>query len=79
MAAICHGPWTIIEADQARGRRIASWPSLQTDLINAGAEWIDQASVTDGNLTTSRKPDDIPEFNEAMVRLFAEHRHSATA
>ena len=60
VAAICHGPWTIIEAGAARGRRIASWPSLQTDLRNAGAEWVDQEAVVDGNLVSSRKPDDIP-------------------
>lgn len=74
VAAICHGPWTVIETGQADGRRIASWPSLKTDLRNAGAEWVDQASVTDGNLTTSRNPDDIPKFNEAMIDLFARQR-----
>jgi predicted RNase H-like HicB family nuclease len=74
VAAICHGPWTIIEADQARGRRIASWPSLKTDLRNAGAEWIDQESVVDGNLVSSRKPDDIPAFNRAMIDLFSGSR-----
>lgn len=71
VAAICHGPWTIIEADQARGRRIASWPSLKTDLRNAGAEWMDRESVVDGNLVSSRKPDDIPAFNRAMIDLFS--------
>jgi protease I len=71
VAAICHGPWTIIEADEARGRRIASWPSLQTDLENAGAEWVDEEFVVDGNLVTSRKPDDIPAFNREMISLFA--------
>jgi protease I len=71
VAAICHGPWTIIEAGAARGRRIASWPSLKTDLRNAGAEWLDQESVLDGNLVSSRKPDDIPAFNRAMIELFA--------
>jgi protease I len=70
VAAICHGPWTIIEADEARGRRIASWPSLKTDLRNAGAQWIDQESVVDGNLVSSRNPDDIPAFNRAMIDLF---------
>jgi len=76
VAAICHGPWTIIEAGQARGRRIASWPSLKTDLRNAGAEWIDEPVVTDGNLVTSRKPDDIPQFNRAMIELFARGRQA---
>ena len=71
VAAICHGPWTIIEAGAARGRRIASWPSLQTDLRNAGAEWVDQEVVVDGNLVSSRKPDDIPAFNREMIRLFS--------
>jgi protease I len=71
VAAICHGPWTVIEAGAARGRRIASWPSLKTDLRNAGAEWIDEEVVVDGNLVSSRKPDDIPAFNREMIRLFA--------
>ena len=70
VAAICHGPWTIIEAGAARGRRIASWPSLQTDLRNAGAEWVNQDVVVDGNLVSSRKPDDIPAFNREMIALF---------
>ncbi|HZS27311.1 MAG TPA: type 1 glutamine amidotransferase domain-containing protein [Candidatus Angelobacter sp.] len=72
VAAICHGPWTIIEAGQARGRRIASWPSLKTDLRNAGAEWVDKEAVTDGNLVSARKPDDIPAFNQAMIQLFSQ-------
>jgi protease I len=71
VAAICHGPWTIIEAGGARGRRIASWPSLKTDVVNAGAEWVDQEVVVDKNLVTSRKPDDIPAFNREMIQLFA--------
>ena len=70
VAAICHGPWTVIEAGAARGRRIASWPSLKTDLENAGAEWVDQETVVDRNLVTSRKPDDIPAFNREMISLF---------
>jgi len=80
VAAICHGPWMVIEAGAAHGRRIASWPSVKTDLRNAGAEWVDQESVTDGNLVTSRKPDDIPAFNRAMVKLFSSvkgRRHQA--
>jgi protease I len=70
VAAICHGPWTIIEADEAEGRRIAAWPSLQTDLENAGAEYVDEEAVVDGNLVTARKPDDIPAFNRAMIEVF---------
>jgi protease I len=71
VAVICHGPWTVIEAGAARGRRIASWPSLKTDLRNAGAEWMDQEVVVDGNLVSSRKPDDIPAFNREMINLFS--------
>ena len=71
VAVICHGPWTIIEAGAARGRRIASLPSLKTDLRNAGAEWVDEEVVTDRNLVSSRKPDDIPAFNQAMIALFS--------
>jgi protease I len=72
VAAICHAPWTLIEAVVVRGRRITSWPSLKTDLLNAGAEWVDEEVVRDGNLVTSRKPDDIPAFNREMIALFAE-------
>ena len=71
IAAICHGPWTLIEAGGVRGRKLTSYGSIQTDLKNAGAHWVDQEAVTDGNLVTSRKPDDIPAFNRAMVELFA--------
>jgi protease I len=71
VAAICHGPWTVIEAGAARGRQIAAWPSLKTDLNNAGARWVDQEAVVDGNLVTSRKPDDIPAFNQRMIELFS--------
>jgi protease I len=71
VAAICHAPWTLVEADVVRGRRMTSWPSLQTDLRNAGAEWVDEEVVVDGKLVTSRKPDDLPAFNDAMVELFA--------
>ena len=74
VAVICHGPWTVIEAGAARGRRIASWPSLKTDLKNAGAEWVDQEVVVDRNLVSSRKPDDIPAFNRAMIDLFSRAR-----
>lgn len=69
VAAICHGPWTLIEADAVRGKKITSWPSLKTDLKNAGAEWVDQEVVQDGMLVTSRKPDDIPAFNRAFIGL----------
>ena len=71
IAAICHGPWTLIEADAVRGKKMTSWPSLQTDLRNAGATWVDQAMVRDGNLVTSRKPDDLKQFNQAAMELFA--------
>jgi len=74
VAAICHGPWMVIEAGVARGRRIAAWPSLKTDLRNAGAEWVDEEVVVDGNLVTSRKPADIPAFNRAMLQRFAQGR-----
>ncbi len=73
VAAICHGPWTVLEAGSARGKRMTSWPSLKTDLTNAGAQWVDEEVVVDGNLVTSRKPDDIPAFNREMVKLFASH------
>ena len=70
IAAICHGPWTLIEADGVRGRRMTSWPSLRTDLKNAGAEWEDKSVVVDGTLVTSRKPDDLADFCREMVKLF---------
>jgi len=77
VTVICHGPWTVIEAGAARGRRIASWPSLKTDLRNAGAEWMDQEVVVDNNLVSSRKPDDIPAFNREMLKLFSRARGQA--
>jgi protease I len=67
VAAICHAPWTLVEADVVRDRRLTSWPSLQTDLRNAGADWVDERVVTDGNLITSRKPDDLPAFIAALI------------
>jgi protease I len=79
VASICHGPWTIIETGAARGRRLTSWPSLKTDLRNAGADWVDQEVVVDRNLITSRKPDDIPAFNKTMIELFSEARSAAPA
>jgi protease I len=76
VASICHGPWTVIEAGAARGRRLTSWPSLKTDLQNAGATWVDEEVVTDQGLVTSRKPDDIPAFNRAAIDLFARARQA---
>ena len=75
VAAICHGPWTLINAGVVQGRRMTSWPSLQRDLQNAGAEWVDEAVVVDQGLVSSRKPDDIPEFNRKLIEEFAEGRH----
>jgi protease I len=69
VAAICHGPWTLIEAGAVKGRRLTSWPSLKTDIENAGGTWVDQEAVTDGNLITSRNPKDIPAFNQAFAKL----------
>jgi protease I len=79
IAAICHGPWMIVEAGAARGRRIASWPSIKTDLQNAGATWTDQEAVRDRNLVSSRKPDDIPAFNREMLQLFGDSGASGIA
>jgi len=69
VAAICHGPWLLVEADVLRGRTATSWPSIRTDLRNAGANVIDEPAVTDGNIVTSRKPDDVPAFTEALISL----------
>ncbi len=71
VAAICHAPWTLVEADVVDGRRMTSWPSLQTDLRNAGADWVDEEVVVDGNLVTSRNPGDLPAFNRELVKAFA--------
>jgi len=71
VAAICHGPWTLVEADVVRGRRLTSWPSLQTDIRNAGGKWSDEEVLVDDNLVTSRKPDDLPAFCSKLVELFA--------
>ncbi|PTY08094.1 protease [Opitutaceae bacterium EW11] len=76
VAAICHGPQMLIEADVVRGRHLTSYPSLKTDLINAGANWTDDTVVVDQGLVTSRKPDDIPRFNEKMLEEFAEGVHA---
>jgi len=67
VAAICHAPWTLVEAGVLRGKRLTSWPSLQTDVRNAGGEWVDEEVVVDDNLITSRKPDDLPAFNETLL------------
>jgi|SRR5580658_6703976 protease I len=72
VAAICHGPWMLVEADVVRGRAVTSWPSVKTDLRNAGAKWLDMEVVTDHGLVTSRKPDDIPAFNRKMIEVFAD-------
>ena len=69
IAAICHGPWTLIEAGAVKGKTMTSWPSLHSDLQNAGANWVDEEVVVDGNLVTSRKPDDLPAFNRAFLGL----------
>lgn len=80
IAAICHAAWTLIDADGVRGHTMTSWPSLQTDLRNAGAEWVDREVVQDNGLVTSRKPDDIPAYNKAMIDLFGrDSAHHAAA
>jgi protease I len=76
VAAICHGPWTLIDAGVVKGRTLTSYGSIQTDLKNAGAKWVDQEVVVDNGLVTSRKPDDIPAFNRKIVEEFAEGRHA---
>ncbi len=75
IAAICHGPWTLIETGVVKGRTMTSWPSLKTDLSNAGATWVDKEVVVDRGLVTSRKPDDIPAFNRKMIEEFSEGNH----
>lgn len=75
VAAICHGPWMLVEADVARGRTLTSYPSIQTDLRNAGATWVDEEVVTDQGLVTSRSPADLPAFNREMIEEIAEGRH----
>lgn len=77
IAAICHGSWTLIDAGGVRGKRMTSWPSLKTDLANAGARWVDQQVVTDQRLVTSRKPDDLPAFNKSMIAEFRLAHHTA--
>lgn len=76
VAAICHAPWTLVEADVVRGRTLTSWASVRTDLENAGAKWVDEEVVVDNGLVTSRKPDDLPAFNKKMIEEFAEGVHN---
>ncbi|WP_345267886.1 type 1 glutamine amidotransferase domain-containing protein [Nocardioides nanhaiensis] len=78
VAAICHAPWTLVEADVLQGRTLTSWPSLQTDIRNAGGEWKDERVVTDGNLITSRNPDDLPAFNSALLEAL-QHGQAGTS
>ena len=77
MAAICHGPWTLVEAGIVSGRTLTSWPSLQTDIRNAGGTWVDKEVQTDAGLVTSRNPNDLPAFNAKMIEEFAEGDHSS--
>ena len=76
VAAICHAPWLLIETDWVKGKKLTSWPSLKSDLIHAGAHWVDREVVVDNGLITSRKPADIPAFNKKVIEEFAEGRHS---
>jgi protease I len=76
IAAICHGPWTLIETHKLKGRKMTSWPSLKTDLENAGADWVDEEVVVDNGLVTSRKPDDLPAFCAKMIEEIAEGVHA---
>jgi protease I len=79
VGVICHGPWMLVEAGVVRGRKVTSWPSLRTDIRNAGGDWVDEEVVVDNGLVTSRKPDDLPAFNAKIVEEFAEGRHEAQA
>jgi protease I len=79
VGAICHGPWTIVEADMARGRTLTSFPSIKTDIRNAGGTWVDEEVHVDQGLVTSRKPDDIPAFNEKLIEEIAEGKHAGQA
>jgi protease I len=77
VAAICHGPWLLIDAGVVRGRTLTSWPHIKTDVKNAGGKWVNEEVVVDNGLVTSRKPDDIPAFNQKMIEEFCEGRHKA--
>ena len=79
MGVICHGPWLLVEADVVRGRKVTSWPTLQTDLRNAGGKWLDEEVVVDQGLVTSRRPDDLPAFCSKIVEEFAEGKHQERA
>jgi len=79
IGVICHGPWTLVEADVLKGRKITSWPSLQTDIRNAGGNWVDEEVVVDEGLTSSRNPDDLPAFCEKIVEEFCEGKHEEMA
>lgn len=79
IAAICHGPWLLIDAGAVKRRQMTSWLSIKTDLVNAGAIWVDKPAVVDGNLVTSRCPKDIPQFNEEMIHLFMTSRRKKVA
>jgi protease I len=79
IGVICHGPWTLVEADVLKGRTITSWPSLQTDIRNAGGNWVDEEVVVDEGLTSSRNPDDIPAFTEKIIEEFCEGKHEEMA
>jgi len=79
VAAICHGPWVLIDADVVRGRTLTSWPAIRRDVKNAGGRWVNEDVVVDNGLVTSRKPDDIPAFNKKMIEEFCEGRHEAMA
>src|SRR3954466_7308179 len=79
VAAICHAPWVLIHASVVRGRTLTSWPAIKTDVRNAGGNWVDEEVVVDNGLVTSRKPDDIPAFNEKMIEEFCEGRHAEMA
>jgi protease I len=76
VGVICHGPWTLIEAGVVKGRTMTSWPTLKTDLVNAGAKWVDQAVVVDKGIVSSRKPDDIPAFSRKLIEEIGEGRHA---
>lgn len=79
VAAICHGPWVLIDAGAVAGRKLTSWPAIKTDVKNAGGNWVDQEVVVDNGLVTSRKPDDIPAFNKKMIEEFCEGKHFGQA